>query len=437
MSHPTVERPLSTHEQGFLDLSNDARQQVVSGIMFLEGRASIEMIRQSLIEFVDKNQQFRCYISDESAPRWINHHAFDIKNHLEPIELTAGDKDSILTLAANRAAVGVPRNLPPWRISLVRYLDVSDQRTRFALVITAHHCLLDGLQGLKLVDHLTMQKKQQKPRRIDGQITPPTNHVKSKLATLYALGRDCLRLPTKAFRGLSNSPTSNRESFSITLSRQGLDHKRKILGCGFQELILGIVGDALSRYSLECKRVGTVRALLPVGRPESPENTFTSNRHDVGFIDLSSPADTTQNSLQKMVQRIRNQIARIRKEQTHGVFKTILNLGSRLPKPARKYFFSLYANRADVLISLIPAGRKRRSLQAATVGSVFAQPAIPPGHGLSVGIVTYAEKVTLALQFDPSVFQNPKSLVRMIEEKANQWSRPNSVQSIPHSIGIA
>lgn len=68
MSHPTVERPLSTHEQGFLDLSNDARQQVVSGIMFLEGRASIEMIRQSLIEFVDKNQQFRCYISDESPP---------------------------------------------------------------------------------------------------------------------------------------------------------------------------------------------------------------------------------------------------------------------------------------------------------------------------------------------------------------------------------
>lgn len=435
MSDRTIERPLSTHELGFIDLSSNTRQQVVTGTMFLHGSASLHLLRLSLTEFVEKNEQFRCYISADTEPRWITHPKFDLENHLETIDLPKGDKNSVLTLAANQAASGLPAGLPPWRISLVRFIDRDDQQQHDALLITAHHSLLDGLQGLKLVDHLTLQNRKERKSRIDHQITTPTRR-NSKLATLCALGRDCLRFPPKALRVMRRHQTPQRQSFSITIPREGLDHRRKNLSCGFQELILGILGDALSRYSFEYKKIAKVRALLPVGRPESANDTFTSNRHDVGFIELSSPADASSGALQSAVSRIRKQIARIRSEQTDGVFSTILTIGNRLPSVARKLFFSLYANQADILISLIPAGRKLRNLQSSTVSSVFAQPALPPGHGLSVGIVTYADNVTLALQFDPNVFREPKRLVNLIEQKANEWNQHDYTSLIPQSSGI-
>ena len=435
MPNPTIERPLSTHELGFIDLSSNSRQQVVTGTMFLQGTASLDLLRLSLDDFVEKNEQFQCYISADTEPRWISHTEFDLENHLETIDLREGDKDSVLTLAANQAASGLTDGLPPWRISLVRYTDRNDQQPRTALLITAHHSLLDGLQGLKLVDHLTLQRRKGRKSPIDHHGTTPTSR-NSRIATLFALGRDCLRIPPKALRVMRRLQTPQRQSFSITIPREGLDHRRKNLNCGFQELILGILGDALSRYSFECNKIRKVRALLPVGRPEAASETFTSNRHDVGFIELSSPDDASTGALQSAVSRIRKQIARIRSEQSDGVFSTILTIGSRLPSVARKYFFSLYANQADILISLIPAGRKLRNLQSSTVSSVFAQPALPPGHGLSVGIVTYADNVTLALQFDPNVFREPKRLVRLIEQKANEWNPHGYTSLIPQSSGI-
>ena len=59
----------------------------------------------------------------------------------------------ILSLAASTAAGGLSAELPQWRMILVHF--TPEKQAEHPLIIIAHHSLLDGLQGLELVNELT------------------------------------------------------------------------------------------------------------------------------------------------------------------------------------------------------------------------------------------------------------------------------------------
>ena len=67
----------------------------------------------------------------------------------------------------------------------------------------------------------------------------------------------------------------------------------------------------------------------------------------------------------------------------------------------RQYCFHKYASKGDLLISLIPSGRKRRHLDQSELTAIYAQPAIPPGHALAIGIVIYADQIAISIAIRP------------------------------------
>ena len=126
------------------------------------------------------------------------------------------------------------------------------------------------------------------------------------------------------------------------------------------------------------------------------------------------------------------EINRIRKEQRLGVFPTILSLVSKLPGSLRHYCFHKYASKGDLLISLIPSGRKRRHLDHSEVTAIYAQPAIPPGHAIAIGIVIYADQIAISLQYDPNLITEIEHLVRRIKESIGRW-----IGDLTKSDGVA
>ncbi|WP_302851951.1 wax ester/triacylglycerol synthase domain-containing protein [Streptomyces sp. CNQ085] len=67
--------------------------------------------------------------------RWLPLDRFDVRRHVAVVNAAAFT--GLLGRLVTRA---LPAGLPPWRLTLVRHAD----RERFAVVLTAHHALLDG-----------------------------------------------------------------------------------------------------------------------------------------------------------------------------------------------------------------------------------------------------------------------------------------------------
>ncbi|MFP8964700.1 wax ester/triacylglycerol synthase domain-containing protein, partial [Streptomyces nanhaiensis] len=75
--------------------------------------------------------------------RWLPLDRFDARRHVTAVTaVTAdgGDRAAFTALLGRLVARPLPAGLPPWRLTLVTGAD----RGRFAVVLTAHHALLDG-----------------------------------------------------------------------------------------------------------------------------------------------------------------------------------------------------------------------------------------------------------------------------------------------------
>ena len=64
-----VERELTTHELGFMDLDTPMRPQIVSGVAFASGAVDAETIWKRLQQFTNAHPQYRCRIIVEKTRR--------------------------------------------------------------------------------------------------------------------------------------------------------------------------------------------------------------------------------------------------------------------------------------------------------------------------------------------------------------------------------
>ena len=115
-----VERELTTHELGFMDLDTPMRPQIVSGVAFASGAVDAETIWKRLQQFTNAHPQYRCRIIDQRSPSWRLDENFDLSNHCSEITLNESSNEDILTYVANESVRGLPADGPPWRIALIR-----------------------------------------------------------------------------------------------------------------------------------------------------------------------------------------------------------------------------------------------------------------------------------------------------------------------------
>ncbi|MFH0241875.1 wax ester/triacylglycerol synthase domain-containing protein [Streptomyces sp. HK10] len=76
--------------------------------------------------------------------RWLPLDRFDVRRHVTVVNTAdstgSGDGAAFTALLGRLVTRALPAGLPPWRLTLVR----GAGRERFAVVLTAHHALLDG-----------------------------------------------------------------------------------------------------------------------------------------------------------------------------------------------------------------------------------------------------------------------------------------------------
>jgi len=69
-----------------------------------------------------------------------------------------------------------------------------------------------------------------------------------------------------------------------------------------------------------------------------------------------------------------------------------------------------WSAQANLLISIIPGGTARQEIDGADVEYLFAQPALPPHHGIVIGAIVTRRNACISVQVDPAVIGNPQEL---------------------------
>src|SRR5579884_2529911 len=80
-------------------------------------------------------------------PMWEWDPKFDIHNHIRGVRLKNGSEAELQTMTAQILSQAMDRDKPLWDITVVNGL----KGRRSALIIRAHHCVVDGVAGVGLL----------------------------------------------------------------------------------------------------------------------------------------------------------------------------------------------------------------------------------------------------------------------------------------------
>lgn len=153
---------LSALDATFLDVENEnAPMHVGAALIFdaapltLEhGGLDIERITQYTMTTLDSIPRYRqrlAWVPGLSHPVWVDDDRFNINYHLRHTRLPLpADERMLKRLVGRLFSQRLDRSRPLWEFWVVEGLD----NDRFALVVKAHHCMVDGVAGVGLLHAL-------------------------------------------------------------------------------------------------------------------------------------------------------------------------------------------------------------------------------------------------------------------------------------------
>jgi len=182
-----------------------------------EGGVDIELVRRGIAGVLHRIPRYRqrlAWIPFEGTPVWIDDEGFNLEYHVRHTSLPRpGGAAQLQQLAARVMAQRLDRSRPLWEMWVVEGLEDD----RFALISKVHHCMIDGVSGVDLMNVLMSPSP-------DAEIFEPVPFVPRPAPTAFELLRDELsrrtRLPFEALRDtrkLIREAEDSRREISVRL----------------------------------------------------------------------------------------------------------------------------------------------------------------------------------------------------------------------------
>ena len=165
-----------------------------------DGGIDYEAIRKAhaaVLHRIPRYRQVLRYVPFEAHPVWVDDHDFDLDYHLRHTSLPRPGSDAQLKrLSARIMQQHLDRARPLWETWVVEGLEGG----RFALITKVHHCMIDGVSGVDLLQILLSPDPQ-------AQLEPPPAWIPRPVPSRVQLLRDeivrRMRLPFEALRDVT------------------------------------------------------------------------------------------------------------------------------------------------------------------------------------------------------------------------------------------
>ncbi len=322
---------LSWGDALFLYIEREGQPLNVASVMEFEGVISLK----SCMHFVESKlpliPRYRQHVVfpplNLGLPSWQLDPEFDIRNHVHQVTLRRGTEGEFKKLASKLVSSSLDRRRPLWDLTLVRGL----QGNRTGAILRIHHCLVDGVAGVGMMNVLMDMKPvappPPPPKRQRLQPAPPqrdagTLLLDGLLKTYFSIAKSVLTVQSEmlamAQEAVANpggpmadllrampdlaSPTERLpfnvvcrgpQKFAWTqIPMAEIAAIRERCGGTFNDVILTLVTSAIRRYveKLGVRAKGRMlRIVIPVNVRSEGEVGEMGNR--ITFMPVNIPLD--------------------------------------------------------------------------------------------------------------------------------------------------
>lgn len=374
------------------------------------------------------NQKLQYPLFKLGIPGLVEDEDFDLNYHVRYRQLPApGTMDQLLTLVSSLHESLMDQSRPLWECHLIDGLEGG----RFAIYFKIHHCILDGVGGMKILEKCLSKsptvhelalpwefsehkkKKSRKkpglPTRLYRMIGFATGQVKAVYELTGALwhtgvqslkrGETILPLPFLCPKTIINQEVTANRCFAVkTFSLESFKQLGKAAQATVNDMIIGVCAGALHRYLKAINQLPDkpLVAMVPVSiRPKDSD----AHGNQVSAI-LCNLGTHVEDPLQRL------QI--IKDSATEG--KTIQNNLSS--QAAQEYamvggapmlliqvlHLSTYVNPPfNLVISNVPGPRSPLYMQGAQLLNIYPVSALYKQQNLNITVTSYQDSLDFGL----------------------------------------
>jgi UDP-N-acetylglucosamine:LPS N-acetylglucosamine transferase len=427
-ANPTepTERRLRAEDSMFVHVQTPQVPQQVGAVLILDAKADgSPATLADAAHLVDAAPGLHGRIDPGSAwrhPRWVAQpgRAIDL---VDAIDL-GGDGPSDLDGAMD-AFFSVPLDgtTGAGRAQLVRGLD----NGRCALLITLHHAGADGIAVIgALVGRCRGQQFIAEPAPATLAERPTARQrlaAARDLATgVWTLARSGRAAPSD-LNGVITRP--NRHHARVDLSVAEVRQVARVLGARTTDVATALLGEALYRVlHADDARPGPEHLRVMMPRSTRTTRTFRTagNRTGAAAIDLP----TGPMSLAERVARTKTATDRqVGSSAPHAAHAVVWLLGQLPPwlhaVAARLVYRSTWFN---AIASVLPGARSPVFLNGSRVSVVYPVLALAPGVKLSIGVMTWADLLTICFAGDADISRTVDALAEAVQAAFKEAGAP-------------
>jgi diacylglycerol O-acyltransferase / wax synthase len=282
----------------------------------IRGRLASELHR------IPRYRQKLAWIPLTQRPVWIDDDRFNIDYHVRHTSLPRpGSVEQLKRLSSRIMEQALDQSRPLWEMWVVEGLEGGD---RFALISKVHHCMIDGMSGVDLLNTMLsptadVEPEPEAPRYIPRRVPTPFELWRDEMLRRLRLPFDALgdvrqfvteaadvrRELTSRFRALAAAlgtsfrvvPTTpfnhkigpHRRFDWLEMNLDDIKAIRRSLGGSINDVVLTVVTGAVQRF-LERRNLNPgqidFRVMTPVSVRSADQRGKLGNRVSAWFLDL-------------------------------------------------------------------------------------------------------------------------------------------------------
>jgi WS/DGAT/MGAT family acyltransferase len=375
----------------------------------------------------------------------------DMRHHVRHLAVPRpGRADQLSEILAFLNASPLDRAYPLWECYVIEGIE----HDRFAIFLKIHHALMDGVAAMKLFESALSgssaenlfrapwephrrrprtHKEDIKPRElrdllrgvgaIGGQVRNVGAEVSSVARDLLRMRLSALPLPFGAAPSQLNTPTgsASRRCAACDLP---LDTIRRIASSGgatVNEVVITAIDAALHRYLDEAGGVERkpLVALMPLSLTTKGSGRGADDQ--IGVLPVKLGAQDAA-----LVERLR---------QVMDSSGRVKDNAAQMPGPLLQVYTIMLVSGGfisesrlsrgrlatiNLAISNMPGPRKPLYLHGAPLAGLYVLPIVPPGAGLNITFLSYADRICVTVAATPDAIDDPSRVAELVVDALDE-----------------
>ncbi len=430
-------KKLTLIDAGFLQIETPETPMHVGGLHIYQWPedGGSDFVRQLFERFVGGhqfappfNQKLQYPLFKLGIPGLVEDPDFDLNDHVRYSQLPEpGSMDQLLALVSNLHESLLDQTRPLWECHLIDGLE----DRRFALYFKMHHCILDGVGGMQILEkclgksptthEVTLpwklgERKKKKsrskpglPTRIYRMIGVATGQVKAtyELAgAFWHTGRQTLKsgettLPLPFLcpkTAINQEVTANRCLAVKTFSLEFFKRLGKAAQATVNDIVIGVCAGALHRYLKEINQLPDkpLIALVPVSIRPKDSDTH-GNQVSAILCNLGTHVDDPRQRLQ-IIKDSSTEGKAIQNNLSSQAAQEYAMIGGAPMLLAQLLRLSTYLNPAfNLVISNVPGPRSPLYMQGAHLMNIYPVSALYKRQNLNITVTSYQDALDFGL----------------------------------------